>query len=147
MAVAAVGDWGRGTSRPFGGLAALALLLASSGASAQAPVPPPWNPKAPENTQLLPTFNYATVESVLTAIGATSQRRGTAERPTLAVIFSRWTPYFLLGSFSRYFLSIFPLALLPALSSNRYLRVMVIVLFFALQIVLATIFLWGSWVS
>jgi hypothetical protein len=47
-----------------------------------------WNPAAPENRQVLPTFNYATVESVLTAIGATSQRRGTAERPALAVTFS-----------------------------------------------------------
>ncbi|HEX5809139.1 MAG TPA: mannosyltransferase family protein [Anaerolineales bacterium] len=66
---------------------------------------------------------------------------------TLAVFFSRWTPHFLLGSFSRYFLTLFPLALLPALSNNRYLRVTVIVLFFALHIVLVTIFLWGSWVS
>src|SRR5688500_18101677 len=47
-----------------------------------------WNPAAPENRQVLPTFNYATVEGVLTAIGATSERRGNAERPALAVTFS-----------------------------------------------------------
>ena len=56
-------------------------------ASAQPAPPVPWNPAAPENRQLLPTFNYATVESVLTAINARFERHGTAERPALAVTF------------------------------------------------------------
>jgi hypothetical protein len=69
-------------------LAALALLLASTGASAQAPAPPPWNPKAPENTQLLATFNYATIEAVLKSIGATFRRTGTnPAKPSLLVTF------------------------------------------------------------
>ena len=64
------------------------ILLATPGmASAQAGAPP-WNPAAPENRLVLPTFNYATVESVLTAIGARSERRGTPDRPALAVTFS-----------------------------------------------------------
>ena len=59
----------------------LAWPAAASGAAR-------WNPAAPENRQVLPTFNYSTVETVLTAIGATSQRRGNADRPALAVTFS-----------------------------------------------------------
>ena len=55
-------------------------------AAAQAPAVP-WNPAAPENRQLLPSFNYATVESVLTQIGARFVRQGSAERPALAVTF------------------------------------------------------------
>ena len=47
-----------------------------------------WNPAAPENRQVLPTFNYATVESVLASIGARSERRGNADRPALAVTFA-----------------------------------------------------------
>jgi hypothetical protein len=47
----------------------------------------PWNPASPENRQVLPTFNYATVETVLTAIGARFVRRGTADRPALDVTF------------------------------------------------------------
>jgi hypothetical protein len=66
---------------------------------------------------------------------------------TLAVLWMRGTPPHLLASFSRYFLTLFPLALLPALSSNRYGRLAVVVVFFAFQILLATIFLWGSWVA
>ena len=66
--------------------AALSVCLLALPAAAQGAAR--WNPAAPENRQILPTFNYATVESVLTAIGATSQRRGTAERPALAVTFS-----------------------------------------------------------
>ena len=37
---------------------------------------------------MLPTFNYATVESVIAAIGARAERRGTPERPALAVTFA-----------------------------------------------------------
>jgi hypothetical protein len=51
----------------------LASLALSSAASAQAPVPP-WNPKAPENRQLLPSFNLPAVEGVLDAIRARHQR-------------------------------------------------------------------------
>lgn len=67
-------------------IAALFLTAAGTAASAQAPAP--WNPAAPENRQVVPTFNYATVESVLTAIGARSERRGTPDRPALAVTFA-----------------------------------------------------------
>jgi len=66
---------------------ALSLAAASSAAAAQAPPSPPWNPAAPENRQVLPTFNYETVESVLTQIRARFVRRGTAERPALDVTF------------------------------------------------------------
>jgi hypothetical protein len=47
-----------------------------------------WNPAAPENRGVFPTFNYVNVETVLTQIGATSERRGAADRPALAVTFS-----------------------------------------------------------
>ena len=67
--------------------AALSLLLFSGAAAAQT-APARWNPAAPENRQVLPTFNYATVESVLTTIGARSERRGTPDRPALAVTFA-----------------------------------------------------------
>jgi hypothetical protein len=60
------------------------ILVFALPAGAQAP---PWNPAAPENRQILPSFNYATVESVLTAIGARFVRRGTADRPALDVTF------------------------------------------------------------
>jgi hypothetical protein len=65
--------------------AALIMVVSAGAASAQAP--PPWNPAAPENRQVLPTFNYATVESVLTQIGARFLRQGTADRPALQVTF------------------------------------------------------------
>jgi putative sensory transduction regulator len=65
--------------------AALAvLLLASSAGQAQVP----WNPRAPENNQLLPAFSPAAVEGVLDAIGARHQRSGAAARPLIAVIFA-----------------------------------------------------------
>jgi len=63
------------------------LALAGAAASAAAQAPPPWNPAAPENRQVLPAFNYASVESVLTQIGARFERRGTADRPALNIIF------------------------------------------------------------
>lgn len=69
--------------------ACAALLLVNfGGAAAAQPAPARWNPAAPENRQVLPTFNYATVEGVLAAIGARSERRGSAERPALAVTFA-----------------------------------------------------------
>ena len=64
------------------------LNIAAAGAAQTAPAPARWNPAAPENRQVLPTFNYATVEGVLTAIGAQSERRGSADRPALAVTFA-----------------------------------------------------------
>jgi len=66
--------------------AALSLCVFAAPAAAQGPAR--WNPAAPENRQVLPTFNYSTVEGVLIAIGASSERRGTAERPALAVTFA-----------------------------------------------------------
>lgn len=69
-----------------GALPAL-MLIAAGAAAAQTAGSPRWNPAAPENRQLLATFNYATVESVLTEIGARFERRGTAERPALSVTF------------------------------------------------------------
>jgi len=69
--------------------ACAALILLNLGAAAAAQTAPArWNPAAPENRQVLPTFNYATVEDVLAAIGAQSERRGTADRPALAVTFA-----------------------------------------------------------
>ena len=47
-----------------------------------------WNPAAPENRGVFPTFNYVNVETVLTQIGATSQRRGSPDRPALAITFA-----------------------------------------------------------
>jgi hypothetical protein len=66
---------------------------------------------------------------------------------TLAVLFTRGTPPHLLASYSRYFLGLFPLFLLPALNPNRYQRLAVMCLFFFFQVVLVSIFLWGSWVA
>ncbi len=79
---------------PFVSLALTAGAFAAAPAASAAPATPgagarvPWNPAAPENRQLLPTFNYATVEAVLGAINARYERRGTAERPALAVTFA-----------------------------------------------------------
>jgi len=67
----------------------LALLLGETATAAPtAPAPARFNPASPENRQILPTLNYATVEAVLTQIGARFERRGTAERPVLAVTFA-----------------------------------------------------------
>jgi hypothetical protein len=68
--------------------AALTVLLFSHAAAPAQSAPARWNPAAPENRQVLPTFNYATVENVLNSIGAQSQRRGTPDRPALAVTFA-----------------------------------------------------------
>jgi hypothetical protein len=67
----------------------LSCLLASIAvASAPAGAQVPWNPRAPDNSQLLPTFNYATVESVLASIRATSRRAGTdPARPLIVATF------------------------------------------------------------
>jgi hypothetical protein len=63
-------------------------LIAALGTGAAASVPK-WNPRAPENTQVLPTFSFATVEPVLRAIGARSQRTvGDPAKPSLLVTFA-----------------------------------------------------------
>lgn len=68
-------------------IVALAIgYVVSSPAFAQQPAR--FNPAAPENRQVLPTFNYGTVELVLTQIGARFERRGTADRPALSVTFA-----------------------------------------------------------
>ena len=70
-------------------IASAVLALGASAAPAQnVQAPARFNPAAPENRQVLPTFNYATVEAVLTQIGARFERRGTAERPVLTVTFA-----------------------------------------------------------
>jgi len=66
----------------------LVIALATAWAMATpAAAQVPWNPAAPENRQVLPTFNYATVESVLTQIGARFERRGAAGGPALNITF------------------------------------------------------------
>ncbi len=65
------------------------MAVATLGSAANATtVAQRWNPKAPENSQLLTTFNYATVESVVAAIGAKSSRTGSASNPALSVVFA-----------------------------------------------------------
>ena len=56
---------------------ALPALLTFLFLAAPAGAAVPWNPSSPENRQVLPTFNYATVEAVLAGIRAKSQRAGT----------------------------------------------------------------------
>jgi hypothetical protein len=73
-------------------LAMFATTLGASTALSVTPVsaqvaPAQFNPRAPENSQVLPTFNYATVESVLNAIGARHQRSGTQARPVIIATF------------------------------------------------------------
>lgn len=64
------------------------LALGSTAAAAAQPVPK-WNPTAPENRQVLPTFSFATVEPVLQAIGARSQRAALdPAKPSLLVTFA-----------------------------------------------------------
>ncbi len=66
---------------------------------------------------------------------------------TMAVLFTRGTPPHLLASYSRYFLALFPLFILPALSRNKHLMLAALIISFSLQILLVCIFLWGSWVA
>jgi hypothetical protein len=67
--------------------AAAAALLVAAPVSAQVIAPPKWNPRAPDNSQVLPDFSYASVEPVLNAIGARHQRGAAGGRPSLAVTF------------------------------------------------------------
>jgi len=64
-------------------LSALGLAAGPAGTAV-----PGWNPKAPENNQVLPAFTYGTVEPVLRAIGARYQRSGSASKPALLVTFA-----------------------------------------------------------
>ncbi len=66
---------------------------------------------------------------------------------TIGVLFTRGTPPFLLASYSRYFLVLFPLFVLPALSNNKSPRLVVFFVFSLSQILLVGVFLWGSWVA
>lgn len=66
---------------------AVLSAVAGSGAGAQV-APPRFNPAAPENRQVMPSFSYATVEPVLKQIGAQFRRAGDPARPTLMVTFS-----------------------------------------------------------
>jgi hypothetical protein len=68
----------------------MAMVSHSLAAQSATPTPlPRWNPKAPENNQLMPAFNYGAVETVIGAIGGRSQRTGTnPARPTLVVTFA-----------------------------------------------------------
>jgi hypothetical protein len=64
----------------------VAAALAIPGPAAA--VAPRWNPKAPDNAQLLPAFTLANVGTVLASIGARFQRSGSdADSPALLVIF------------------------------------------------------------
>ncbi len=65
----------------------LAIAAAPAATSSLAgPSAARFNPAAPENRQLLASFSYASVEPVLTQIGARFQRAGTApNRPVLLV--------------------------------------------------------------
>jgi hypothetical protein len=66
---------------------------------------------------------------------------------TLAVLLTRGTPPHLLASYSRYFLALFPLFIVPAMIRNRYFQVSIVAVSFILQILLVWIFLGGSWVA
>jgi len=66
-------------------IAGAALSIATVPASAV--IPSRWNPKAPENSELLPAFSFATLEPVLTGIGARFQRGGQPGKPAILVTF------------------------------------------------------------
>ena len=66
---------------------------------------------------------------------------------TLAVLLTRGTPPHLLASYSRYFIALFPLFILPALIRNQYVQIFIVTISFFLQALLVWIFLWGSWVA
>lgn len=72
----------------IGALLLAATLGVHAPGAGQVLLAPRWNPKAPENAQILSTFNYATVEPVLNAIGARYQRASTDRaKPALVVVF------------------------------------------------------------
>lgn len=65
-------------------IALLPILCTAGAATATVPV---WNPRAPENRQVLPGYNADTVGGVLRTIGARYQAGGTAAAPRLFVTF------------------------------------------------------------
>ena len=66
---------------------------------------------------------------------------------TLAVLLTRGTPPHLLASYSRYFVALFPLFILPALIRNKFVQIFIVTISFSSQALLAWIFLLGSWVA
>jgi hypothetical protein len=66
---------------------------------------------------------------------------------TLAVLFMRGTPPHLLASYSRYFLTLFPIFILLARLKNKTIQMMAAVIALFLQMLLAWVFLIGSWVA
>ena len=69
------------------GLVFCLLLVAGSALDAR-PAAPRWNPKAPENAQQVPRLTLAAVESVLTSIGARSEKSGADAANRLLVTFA-----------------------------------------------------------
>lgn len=63
------------------------LALAAAAALAAQPSAPQWNPSAPENSRVVPSFSAATIAPVLRSIGARYVRGGTASAPALLVTF------------------------------------------------------------
>ena len=68
-------------------LGAAIVAATAASAPAQGVAPQRWNPRAPENGQVVANFSYATVEPVLSAIGARFQRGGQGSTPTILVTF------------------------------------------------------------
>ena len=66
---------------------------------------------------------------------------------TLAILFMRGTPPHLLASFSRYFLALFPVFILPAKMESKSIRIFALSASMCLQVLLAWVFLLGSWVA
>jgi hypothetical protein len=66
----------------------MALLTLLAAAALQPSAAVPFNAAAPENREVLPAFSFATVEPVLTRIGARFERAGNDERPALTVTFA-----------------------------------------------------------
>ncbi len=66
---------------------------------------------------------------------------------TIAILFMRGTPPHLLASFSRYFLALFPIFIPFALIRGKPTRIFALTVSFSLQLLLAWVFLIGSWVE
>ncbi len=66
---------------------------------------------------------------------------------TLAILFMRGTPPHLLASFSRYFLALFPIFILPARMKFKSVQLLAASVSLCLQMLLAWVFLLGSWVA
>ncbi len=66
---------------------------------------------------------------------------------TLAILFMRGTPPHLIASYSRYFLALFPVFILPANIEFKSVRFFAAAASLSLQMLLAWVFLLGSWVA